>query len=129
MTGTVGGDVCRNCSRLAGPAPAKYQSEIMPAGPAPDPVLVSAELITSSVTRTPEEIRASVLEELTAMAEGMMTAEEFWEKYVLVDDIALICGAHKKNFRSFLSLSEIPLRAPEKPGIREVGSLPANRDC
>ena len=68
------GDKCANCGRLAGPPPPP----------------------------TAEEVRAGVLSELTALADGMLSASEFWALYVSLDDVAAICGAHKKNFREWL---------------------------
>ena len=92
-------DKCRSCSREAGPA--------------------SPEVLTDEDKRssqmTAEEIRQSILNELVALAEGMLTDEEFWQKYVLLDDVAKICGAGKKSFRDWCSYQEYPYERRRSP--------------
>ena len=75
------GDKCRTCGRLAGPPPEP-----------PPP--------------TPEEVRAAVLSELTALAAAIIPDAEFWARYVSVDDLAEVLGmTNKKNCREWLKFN------------------------
>ena len=79
-------DKCRNCSRLAGPAPPP----------------------------TPEEVRASVLAELIAMAEGL-DPTTFWQTFILVNTVAEIIGMNSRMFRQWLRLNKFELVTKRNP--------------
>ena len=79
------GDVCRNCSRLAGPAP-----------------------------MTAEEVRAAVLAELTAMAEGLDPVT-FWQTYILANTLATIIGMNSRAFRQWARLNKFELVTKRNP--------------
>ena len=70
----LSGDKCQACGRLAGPAPPP----------------------------TPEEIRAGILHDLTAQAEGLLSPEDFAKTFVSLADLGRICGVSKKSFREWL---------------------------
>ena len=86
------GDKCRSCGRLAGPAPA--------------PEVITDEDITDedkgSLPMTAEEVRASVLAELTTLAAEIIPPAQFWASYVSLDNLAQVVGMQKKNFREWL---------------------------
>ena len=68
------GPKCSNCGRIAGPPPPP----------------------------TPEEIRAGILADLTAQAEGLLSPEDFAKTFVSLADLGRICGVSKKSFREWL---------------------------
>ena len=92
-----GADKCASCSRLAGPAPAP------PADPAPP-----------SPAPTPEEVRASVLAELTSLAEGLDPVT-FWQTYILANTLATIIGMNSKAFRQWARLNKFELVVKRNP--------------
>ena len=79
------GDSCSNCGRLAGPAP-----------------------------MTAEEVRAAVLAELTAMAEGLDPVT-FWQTYILANTLATIIGMNSRAFRQWARLNKFELVTKRNP--------------
>ena len=78
-------DVCRSCGRSAGPA-----------------------------LRTPEQVRAEVLSELTAMAEGLDPVT-FWQTYILCNTVAEIIGMNSRMFRQWLRLNGFEIVTKRNP--------------
>ena len=78
-------DKCRTCSRLAGPA-----------------------------LRTPEQVRAEVLAELTTMAVGLDHVT-FWSTFVLVNTVAEIVGMNSKMFRQWTRLNKFEIVVKRNP--------------
>ena len=84
----LSGDKCCACGRLAGPAPPP----------------------------TPEEIRSSILADLTAQVEGLLSQEDFAKTYVLLADLGRICGSSNlKVFREWLTYHEWPVSRRRSP--------------
>ena len=81
------GPKCANCGRIAGPAPPP----------------------------TPEEIRAGILADLTAQAEGLLSPEDFASTYVSLADLGRICGVSKKSFREWLKYHDWKFQKRRSP--------------
>ena len=80
---------CVTCGRLAGPLP-----------PPPPP--------------TAEEVRAGVLEELTAMAVGLDRVT-FWKTFILVNTVAEIIGMNSKMFRQWARMNSFDIVVKRNP--------------
>ena len=63
---------------------------------------------------TAEEVRAAVLAELTAMAEGLDPVT-FWQTYILANTLATIIGMNSRAFRQWARLNKFELVTKRNP--------------